>query len=124
MESEVKYFKSRAGHVVSNGKVKVKFPITIISTDKKEQIALLEKSKQVTEVTKEEAVKTYPQKFTDEMVDDGDDEGSNNSGMTRKELEEEALNSGVSEEELKKAKNKGEVAALLKAAQEKAAENV
>lgn len=138
MQNEVKYFKGPVGHVVSDGKTKVNFPISIIAVTRRDQMKLLEKSKHVTEVSMEEAVSTYPHLYKKPEEGEANSEGSSEetnleedtseesesvAEPTKKELVETAKKLGISEEEIKKAKTKADLVALIQDAREEEEED-
>lgn len=129
MANEVKYFKGKVGHLLSDGSVKVSFPISVIAVDDERKIKLLQKSKKVTEITQEEAAKAYPDLFSVEKEGKKTEQNSDKTAAdatktagepTRAMLEDDARKLGVSEDDLKKAKNKADVVALIEDAQEAA----
>ncbi|MES2395040.1 MAG: hypothetical protein V4549_03515 [Bacteroidota bacterium] len=129
MDSEVKYYKAKKGYIVSDGVIKVRFVKEVFCTSDLKEMSLLKKSVNVTETTFEEAVKVFPdlvkqeEKKEEKKVDpatndNAPDDDSATVGPTRKVLEARARELKVSEDDIKKAKNKAEVAALVKTAED------
>lgn len=106
--AEVKYFQSKLGNIVSNGKVKFRFSSEVLRVDNPLLVDLLNKSKSVKEVSEEEAEKlnpllfeNYEKKESNEDDGNGEGEGDEIENMTKPALKEKALELGVSEDDLK-----------------------
>ncbi len=117
----VKYFQSKIGNVVSNGKTKVKFPIAVIAISDEKQIELLKTSANVKEITAEEAQELYPTVFVDIDGDSTETTGDDGEG-TKAVLVDEAIDLGITQKELKQAKNRAQLIELVKKARQAKAE--
>lgn len=134
-----KYFLGKKGNFLSDGKTKVKFFIDVFATEDEKEIALLKSCEDVSEINLSKAKKLFPIVFGEPAQEDEDNSDGENAEddkkgdeekdkepetsddqpgeLTRKQLEEKAKSLGVSEEVLKKARSKKEVADMIKVAE-------
>lgn len=104
MAKEAKYFQSRVKNYVSNGKVNFKFAREIVRVEDPDYIKLLSNANSVKELSEEEAREKAPDLFLHEEEeaqagkDDADGAAKTKSKL---EYEQEALELGATEKDLK-----------------------
>lgn len=114
--AEVKFYStSFSGIQVTNGKnVTIKFVRKVYATSNQDEIDVLAKCESVKEVTKDEAMEIEPSLNVPESA-----EQDPLAEKSKNELIAMATELGATEEELKNAKSKSDVIALVKQKQQK-----
>ncbi len=108
-----KYYKAKVGSLVTNGALKYRFAVPVAAFDEDDDlVAVLDKSLLATEIDKKEAKELSPDMFRNLKKEDK----AADDTKTAQELRDEALALGVSEEDVKAAKKKDDLLALIEKA--------